>query len=122
VVEPAEGRDRAVPAALIARALARRTARDEAVGIQPVWASCSPEQARHDLDGRHDLTGQSGRDERNADALWMAWMVDAAAHPGSDPDWGWSLAGAVSVTVAALRSPSITPRTTCRIGSCRRVA
>ncbi|MEU3627851.1 hypothetical protein BS329_09135 [Amycolatopsis coloradensis] len=69
-------------AAWVVRALERRVAVNEAVGVLRGWQDCDAGQALADLTGD---TGPAGRD---AEAARIAAVVNAQADGTADPDYG----------------------------------
>nr|WP_199433398.1 hypothetical protein [Qaidamihabitans albus] len=63
----------------LARALAQRGARAEAVGVLRAWNGYDTPQAQDHL---HDCPG-----DQETEAARIAEAVNAAAHSQDDPDW-----------------------------------
>ncbi|WP_378059178.1 hypothetical protein [Actinophytocola glycyrrhizae] len=78
---PSDGFEPSAVARRLTGSLARRAAREEAVGVVSSWQHCDTTQARNDLVARGRLDGQ------DAEVARVVAIIDAVADGRGDPDW-----------------------------------
>jgi hypothetical protein len=81
VIPPGDGAEPSAVVRRVTSSLARRAARDEAVGVLSCWQHCDATQARRDLVARERL------DDQDAEVARVAAIVNARADGRGDPDW-----------------------------------